>query len=269
MLLDYLPHWQPINVHFLANLYTAGVNIDWDNGVGIYTRFTISADDDPTPPGAPICLTLEAMILDDGYTIDNLSPEAKEIMNGVQCVTIPLWQCDVNFLLPLDKFQLPTTPGLCITDPEIYPVPSEHLVRLYIDHVIDQSRQGLHAASSEEYRAYIASPERGSRGSPLPRKLVLSLQEVPTFTTVSGDLLISSDMNKLGPRWLTFREGPRKGKTINLSLRNTHNSKYVTVPHPYFELDKSALPAGTPYDIYRLARSNFSASVTWKTQQQY
>ena len=117
---------------------------------------------------------------------------------------------------------------------------------------------------------YLNDPKRVFGQSP-PFKLVVGSKADPEFSEPSGECSL---MSKGQSGTIVINSGKRAVLVLNLGSRPQKGSfnsssgpnKYSTIPHPFFELDKSALPVGVTPEMLKLARDLFSSSVTSRTQ---
>ena len=154
---------------------------------GILDQYNLEAHHASNDAMEEARLVLEAIIVPEGPMFENLAPEAKNIFNSGATMTFYLWSCLVDWYGPLEKYNLPTRPGLCVRDSDVFPTPSEAVLRWYLQWIIQRSRRGVYAAS-DNWEAYYKSPHFEYCEEWAPFNFVVRFSNRPTFNKPTGTI---------------------------------------------------------------------------------
>ena len=222
-------------------------------------------------PGKKGTLLLESLVLPEDTPFESLSPVKKEVLSRGSARSIVLWETEFSWFSPLPQFGLITTPGIWMDSSQ--PIPSDSTVRFGVSYVLQRSRKGDRFSSAAEVAKYLDNPTSFTPPAPSNAfKFIVPSTETPSFTATSGmsSFVNDEDNDQLGPSPVN-----NKRRKFSLALRGnainppTAPPKFSSTAHPYFELNKQALPPGTSTEIFNQARSAFSCSVSRNTQSNY
>ena len=241
---------------------------------------------DPRDPRVAPTLALEGLVVKGGPKLENLSPDVKRTLASGGCVTFSIWKTAAAWNIPRSRSGLPTTPGIFVTDGNVFPPPSINLIRWQIQHVMDQCRRGDYVTETFEWDQYMANPNTVETMLPPPFLFAVPFSKDAVFTPATGkpqyiNLQPGTNLES-NTEYVVINKGKRKGLVINLARRkakpskspvnlpiNSAPSKYCSVPHPLMRLDKNALPNEASEQEISTAVATFSCSVTRDTQAGY
>ena len=102
----------------------------------------MQADEDSNDVGNNAKLVLESIVVPEGPNLENLPLESQKYLNSAACKTFFLWFCPLEWYGQCAKTGLHTTPGISQPDDSIFPGPSDHVVRYYLQWVMEMARRG-------------------------------------------------------------------------------------------------------------------------------
>ena len=213
-------NWIPIEVMFQDSMETPGCVINWGTGATIYVRFKVEASSASNNPNDDGSLVLEAIVIPEGPVLENLVPEVKQILSSGACMTFYLWRCPMVWYMPSIRTVLPTTPGLLIRDQDVFPPPSEALIRWQLQWIFQKTRRGGYALSNS-WEDYFKSPHLVYPREMPPFNFVVNWSKSPSFAkpTKSGlpvalsEDIISRALTAAARSALSSRhQGPREDK---------------------------------------------------------
>lgn len=283
--------YSPINEYFRGSLSHPGVNLDWAEGPGVYTRFRLAVDQNTTTPWFSTRLVLEAMVLENGFVWQSLPLPTKQALQKSSSAAIPLWECDAAWHKPIPAFNLITTPGLNYMSTTS--VVSDPLLRWAMSYVIHEGRKGKQITSATDWASYMENNPLTYPTSAPRYELVVTYSQDSVFNTgrtksVFGQasfppssppsLIVDSSCSSISPLPLGKIRVSRKGRPVTILKPSkrlkkvaepTAKPKYSPIPRPQFRLSPAALPQGTPTAIVEEATKAFASSVSTNTQQAY
>ena len=149
--------WCLLKELFQDSWSAPGAIIDWDTGYPVYVRFRIEADRNSNDLRSQLFLSLEALPLKNGRTLDSLPDHHQEVLSSGAAKTFKLWSVSAVWHAPNSRTGLATTPGIHDTV-DTSPI-SDSLLRWYIAWIFDLTRRGSYT-TGEDWDTYLEEPHK-------------------------------------------------------------------------------------------------------------
>ena len=149
-----LTDWQLIQDMFRTSI-SADSAIDWTEGPQIYSRWSLRIANSFQMKEAGI--VLQVLILPE--KMETHSPPDQQVFTSGMCMTMTVFEQEVNFFKPNLAQFLPTSPAVFIADADLQPLPNDEEIRANLYLFLLSSRDGVEASTSGQMQDWLKKPE--------------------------------------------------------------------------------------------------------------